>query len=281
MKLNNIILVPTDFSEVCKNAIAYAINIGEILKFNVCIYHVINKESKNLFGNGDNTEEVVKSALEDLRNEFAKQTSIQIEIAWEEGSIFDLIHVKAENIGANLIVLGTHGKVGMQKLFGSYALKVITKAQVPTVVVQKKTYPRIQRILFPVNTFTEARQKVPYAIDVSKVFDSEIVIYKEKVTSQMDMNRINIITKQIAEAFQNAGVRYSIETAEKSGESARQLVSEAVEGDIDLIMIVTEPQIGSSFFTLGPWNERIMFNEAQIPVLCINPVEHSTVYFDL
>lgn len=201
-------------------------------------------------------------------------------MAWEEGSIFELIHQKAEDIGANLIVLGTHGKVGMQKLLGSYALKVITKAQVPTIVVQKKSYSKIKRILFPVNSFTEARQKVNYAITVSKIFDSEIVIYKEKVSSQVDMNRITIITRQIAEAFQKAGIKYSIETADKTGESAKQLVSQAVEKNIDLIMIVTEPQIGSSFFTLGPWNERIMFNEAQIPVLCINPVEHSTVYFD-
>lgn len=48
-----------------------------------------------------------------------------------------------------------------------------------------------------------------------------------------------------------------------------------------MIMIVTEPQIGTNYFNLGPWNEKIMFNEAQIPVMCINPVEHGTIYFDL
>ncbi len=281
MKLNNLILVPTDFSEVCKNAISHAVKIGEILKFNVVIYHVINKDSKNLFEDSDNTEAAVSEALRKLSEEFSQQTSVKIDVAYEEGSIFDLIHTKAEEIGANLIVLGTHGKVGMQKLFGSYALKVITKAQVPTLVVQKKPYRKLERILFPVNTFTEARQKVNYAITVSKVFDSEIIIYKEKASNAADQSRINIISKQIAEAFRNEGIRYSIEDAVKGGESAKQLIATAVEQNLDLIMIVTEPQVGSSFFTLGPWNERIMFNEAQIPVLCINPVEHSTVYFDL
>ncbi|MCB0807117.1 MAG: universal stress protein [Bacteroidales bacterium] len=280
MNLNNLILVPTDFSEVCKNAVEYAIRVGEMLKFDICIYHVINKESEKQFGTDDLEGEVEKNLIS-LKDEFAAKTSLQIQYAFEEGSIFDLIHHKAEMIGANLIVLGTHGKKGMQRLFGSFALKVITRAQVPTLVVQKKPFTNVSRILFPVNTFTEARQKVNYAITTAKVFDAEIVIYKELVKDPSDRNRIEIITKQIVEAFKKEGVKYSVEMSEKAGESAKLLIAHAVEKNMDLIMIVTEPQVGSSQFSVGPWNEKIMFNEAQIPVLCINPIEHSAVYFDL
>lgn len=280
MNLNNLILVPTDFSEVCKNAVEYAIRVGEMLKFDICIYHVINKESEKQFGTDDLEGEVEKNLIS-LKDEFVAKTSLQIQYAFEEGSIFDLIHHKAEMIGANLIVLGTHGKKGMQRLFGSFALKVITRAQVPTLVVQKKPFTNVSGILFPVNTFTEARQKVNYAITTAKVFDAEIVIYKELVKDPSDRNRIEIITKQIVEAFKKEGVKYSVEMSEKAGESAKLLIAHAVEKNMDLIMIVTEPQVGSSQFSVGPWNEKIMFNEAQIPVLCINPIEHSAVYFDL
>ena len=279
MKLNNLILVPTDFSEVCKNAIDFAVKVGEMLKFDVCIYHVINKESEKLF-DGENVKELVEKNLIALQEEFAAKTSLEIQYAYEEGSIFDLIHHKAQQIGANLIVLGTHGKKGMQRLFGSFALKVITRAQVPTLVVQKKPFKSVKKFLFPVNSFTEARQKVNYAITIGKVFDAEMVIYKEKVKDSTDQNRLEIITKQIVEAFKKEGIRYSVEVAESAGESAKLLISQAVEKNMDMIMIVTEPQVGSSHFSVGPWNEKIMFNEAQIPVLCINPVEHSNVYFD-
>jgi len=96
-----------------------------------------------------------------------------------------------------------------------------------------------------------------------------------------DMNRIDIITKQIVEEFKKEGIKYTIVSAEKSGDTSKQLIGYAAANNMDLVMILTEPQIGTNYFNLGPWNEKIMFNEAQIPVMCINPVEHSQVFFGL
>jgi len=223
----------------------------------------------------------VAQKLQNIIDEFKVQYDVEIEYVYESGSIFDLIHEKAENIGANMIVLGTHGKKGMQKLFGSYALKVITQALVPTVVIQKKKFSGIENILLPINTFTEARQKVGYAKAVASRFGSTLHIYKEKVSDSAESSRIEIISKQIADEFNKTGVRFTVKTAEKGGESAKKLVEYAVESEMDMIMIVTEPQIGTNYFNLGPWNEKIMFNEAQIPVMCINPVHQGNIYFDL
>jgi hypothetical protein len=33
-------------------------------------------------------------------------------------------------------------------------------------------------------------------------------------------------------------------------------------------------------FSFSVWDERMMFNEAQIPVMCINPVEIGKYYYD-
>ncbi|MEZ5084221.1 MAG: universal stress protein [Bacteroidales bacterium] len=281
MKLNNVILVPTDFSDVCHNAIAHAVRIAETIGFKVYIYHVINKDTQAFFADDVELNAAVGQKLINIADEFKLQYSVEIETGYEEGSIFDLIHKKAEEVGANIIVLGTHGKVGMQKLFGSYALKVITQSKVPTLVVQKKGYVGFNRILFPINTFTEARQKVTNAIALASRFNSTVHIYKEKVSDPAESSRIEIISKQIIEAFKKAKVKYEVDVTEKGGESAKKLTEYAVSHNMDLIMIVTEPQMGTSYFNLGPWNERIMFNEAQIPVICINPVEHGRIYFDL
>lgn len=281
MKLNNVILVPTDFSDVCHNAIDYAVQVAADIGFKVIIYHVINKDTHALFKGEGDVGTAVAQKLKNITDEFKLQHSIEMEYLYESGSIFDLIHFKAEQVGANIIVLGTHGKKGMQKLLGSYALKVITQAQVPTIVVQKKKFKGINNILFPINSFTEARQKVGYAVSVASRFDSTIHIYKEKVSDAGEASRIEIIAKQIAEEFKKSRVRFTVTTGEKGGESARKLVEQAVEDDMDMIVIVTEPQIGTSYFNLGPWNEKIMFNEAQIPVMCVNPVQQGNVYFDL
>ena len=281
MKLNNTLLVPTDFSDVCHNAIDYAVKVAKDIGFKVVIYHVINKDTHALFKGQGEIGTAVASKLQNIIDEFKLQFDVEMEFMYESGSIFDLIHAKAEETGANMIILGTHGKKGMQHLMGSYALKVITQSQVPTVVVQKKKFGGINNILFPINSFTEARQKVGYASAIATRFGSTIHIYKERVSDAGQASRIEIIAKQIAEEFNKLGVKYTINSSEKGGESAKKLVEYAVETGMDMVAIVTEPQLGTNYFNLGPWNEKIMFNEAQIPVMCINPVQQGFIYFDL
>ncbi len=279
--LNNIILVPTDFSDVCHNAIEHAVKIAQAVNFKVLIYHVINKDSFALFKGEKDIHHAVENKLIQITQEFQKlNDGLVIDYSCEEGSIFELIHEKASKAGANFIILGTHGKKGLQHLFGSYALKVITRAEVPTLVVQKKNYFGYSRILMPINSFTEARQKVQYAISFSRRFKSTITIFKERVSDPAEMSRIDIISKQIADAFQKSGVAFEVDYADNTGDSAKIVTDYAVEKNMDLIMIVTEPQIGSLNFSLAPWSEKIIFNEAQIPVICINPVEYSQAFFD-
>ena len=281
MKLNNILLVPTDFSDVCHNAIDYAVQVAQDIHFKVVIYHVITKDTHALFNEEGDIGNVVAQKLQNIIDEFKVQYDVEMEYIYESGSIFELIHLKAAEIGANMILLGTHGKKGMQNLFGSYALKVITQAQVPTVVLQKKNFKGINNILFPINTFTEARQKVGYAKAVASRFGSTIHMYKEKVSDPGESSRIEIIAKQIGDEFNKSGIKFTVKSTDTGGESAKKLIAFAVESEMDMIMIVTEPQIGTNYFNLGPWNEKIMFNEAQIPVMCINPVQQGNVYFDL
>jgi nucleotide-binding universal stress UspA family protein len=281
MKLNNIILVPTDFSEACANAAEHAIKIAEIAKFRVILLHVINKDSYALFPDEKDVHSAIENKMKQLISELKKHVKeVEVDYMFQEGSIFDLIHEVATDIGANMILLGTHGKKGIQHLVGSYALKVITKAKVPTLVVQKKPYSGYKNILLPINSFTEPRQKVGIAISIAHRFNSTIHIFKEVLSDAGEMSRIDIITRQIADAFKKAGVSYEIIVSEKPGESAKELVEVAVQKNMDAIIIVTEPQMGTAYFSLGSWNEKILFNEAQIPVMCINPIEYGHIFFD-
>lgn len=282
MKLNNIILVPTDFSEVCHNAIDHAVKIAESqTHLKICIYHVINKGTHAYFKGVASINQAVEDKLLGLINEFQLNHKVEMEYAYEDGNIFELIHQKAEEIGANFIILGTHGKKGWQHIFGSYALKVLTKAQVPTLIIQNRKYMGYKDVLIPVNSFTEARKKVGIACRMAKRYGSKMHIYKEITSDQEEMNRINIITAQITDEFKKEGVPFVVETSEAKEDTAKGVIQHAAAQNLDLIMILTEPQIGTNYFNLGPWNEKIMFNDAQIPVLCINPVEHSKIFFSM
>ena len=52
MAKKNIILVPTDFSEVCDNAVNHGCDLAKHFEFDVYVLHVITKDTKKIHTNG-------------------------------------------------------------------------------------------------------------------------------------------------------------------------------------------------------------------------------------
>ncbi len=269
---NKSILVPTDFSEVCNNAFNHACDLAQVLNAKVYALHVITKETKSYL----DKQKLSKEELEDrLRNYvLGKKAEFEIETDYilKEGSIFEEIGNVSKYVNAGFVVLGTHGKVGFQRLTGSYALKVINNTDVPTIVVQKKT-PRsggYKKIVFPIRAFGEDRQKVNYAITLAQNFDAEIHLFPKMEQDKFAKTKILGITKQIMSIFEEEGIKYCKKIPEeRAGNFAKQVIDYAVVNDADLIMIVTGNNPALPMFDSA--EEQIIFNTSQIPVMCINP----------
>jgi nucleotide-binding universal stress UspA family protein len=277
---NNVILVPTDFTPVGQNAIDHAVKAAEILKFKIVILHVINRETKTRFGKKD-TGLAVDKQLKEIVKDIKSHSKVKVDFLYREGSIFDVIHEVATELKANMMILGTHGKKGLQHLIGSYALKVITQSPVPVIVVQKRqiTDHGYKKIVFPIGLYTESRQQVFYAIVTSLLFKSEILIFKQTSKEVADTNKLNIITSQIEEEFNKHGVKYSVTEAPTYAHFASQLFDFAVSNSADMMMMMTDSNIENPSFDNSTWSEKLIFNLAQIPVLCINPVYLGQIYF--
>jgi len=279
---NNIILVPTDFTPVGENAIAHAVKAGELLNFKVVILHVINRETRSSFGK-EKASLVVENKLKEIVKGIKSKSKIDVDFLYREGSIFDVIHEVASELKASIMILGTHGKKGLQHLVGSYAMKVITQSPVPVIVVQKRQISEhgYKKIVFPIGLYTESRQQVFYAIISSLLFKSELLIFKQTSKQVADSTKLNIITSQIEEEFKKNGVKYTISEAEKHANFAGQLLDFAVSESADLLMMMTDSNIENPSFDNSSWSEKLIFNLAQIPVLSINPVYLGQIYFTL
>jgi nucleotide-binding universal stress UspA family protein len=278
---NNIVLVPTDFSLVGDNAIEHAVTVAGVLKFKVVVLHVINRETRSKLGD-EKAVKAVEDKLKAIVKNIKSKSKVKAEYLFREGSIFDVIHEVASEIKANLMILGTHGKKGIQHITGSYAMKVITQSPVPVIVVQKrKINPNgYEKIIFPISLYTEARQQVFYAIVNSILFKSKILIYKQKSTDPGEISQLDIITKQIEEEFQKNKVNYTISQADSTRNFTAQLFDYAVSTSADMIMMMTDSNIGSNFDT-SSWSEKMIYNVAQIPVFSINPVYLGQIYYEL
>jgi len=91
---------------------------------------------------------------------------------------------------------------------------------------------------------------------------------------------LKIITNQIIQEFDKQGVNYELTISEKGSNFSKQVISYAVENKADLITAMTKRDQYLPEYSFEPWSEKMMFNSAQIPVMCINPIELGTYYYE-
>lgn len=266
-QVNNIILVPTDFTPVTENAIHQACQTAKVINSKVCLLHVIDSTTKSNLKKEQLDNTSIDSRLKTLAAEFSQQHNVEIVTMSREGSIFTDIADVAKEIGAKLIFLGTHGKTNLeQKLTGSYALKVVTSSDVPTVVVQKRAFEGPSRkIVLPITSDAGPWEKTKWATYIAQNLKSVIHIY------QLPGAGISEAVKTITSHFDKNEVKYILKIAEKSTDFSNQVMDYAVANNADMIMIMTNPEKGLSTFILGSYDEEMIFNAPQIPVMCINP----------
>ena len=266
--MKNLILVPTDFSEVCDNAIHHAAQAANFLNYKILLLHVIDKNTNEYLRNEGKDEAHINDLLNEKADNVKAKENLEVKTKAVAGDIFTTIGEVAKSEGANLVFLGTHGKEGMQKLTGSYAQKVITSSPSPVIVVQKKAFEKgFREIVLPITNEAGPWEKTKWAVFMAKEFGATIHVYQIGGASK----GVEDAAQRIASYLDKNGVNHTLDVADKSGHFTRQVIDYATAQNADMIMIMTNPDSSFKRFILGSYDEDIIFNGSQIPVMCINP----------
>jgi universal stress protein A len=140
-------LVPLDFSEYANLALDYAIGLAKKLQVRLTLLHVIHELP---IGVGDMATALPASYLEDLEagvkqrlEEYcqqAQEAGLEVDLVIEHNVPFQGIVDIARQHNVDLIVIGTHGRTGLQHvLLGSVAEKVVRLAPCPVLVTRGST----------------------------------------------------------------------------------------------------------------------------------------------
>ena len=113
-----LIVVPWDFTHVAEHALAHAIKISRMVGNDICLLHIVDT------GINTKNEAEKKDKLRQITEETNKKFNVPVSYHIAKGSIFSAIAKYANEKEASLVVMGTHGMKGMQKLTGSWALKM-------------------------------------------------------------------------------------------------------------------------------------------------------------
>ncbi len=261
-----LIVVPWDFTHVAEHALAHAAKIGRMVGNDICLLHIVDPSIKA------RAEGEKRTLLQHLASENSRKYNITVLSHVSKGSIFTAIADFANSKEASLVVMGTHGMKGMQKLTGSWALKVIVKSKVPFIVVQEPPadQERYHNIVFPVDFRVENKEKMGMAIFMGKYFDSKVHILKTVTTDKSLITKTNInLNFAIKYLIQN-NIEYEIHEVPR-GKLAQRTIDFAHKIKADLILIMTTKNITMADYVLGASEQYIIANSSRIPVCCVNP----------
>jgi nucleotide-binding universal stress UspA family protein len=259
------IVVTWDFTEMSDYAATHAVKLAQHLKCNIVLLHIIKKESDRL-----EVEEKLQAEAQKIFDAYEIMPAIKVIM----GDIFHSIgdYTSDSENDVNLVVMGTHGMRGMQKITGSWALKVISSSIVPFVVVQDMPQEKkLTDVVFPLDFKAENKEKLVWAIYLAQYFTLKIHIFKEPIEDDYYLKKINnnlIFAKKYLAKY---GIDYEIHTAKSKGHFENQLIDFALEINADLILVMTTKNIGLADYVFGASEQTIIANNAKVPIMCVNP----------
>jgi nucleotide-binding universal stress UspA family protein len=262
-KLERPIIVPWDFSQVAENAFQHAVNISKKVNRDILLLHVVH-EAKHV----DSKKGELKASADKLGKEYGKKPHVEV----LAGSIFHAIGDLAKELKAEMIVMGTHGMKGAQKLFGSKALKVVVSSRIPFLVVQDKPLKdNFDTILLPIDFKTENKEKANWIYYLSRNFGAKIIILKSAARDKGFKRKILSNIRYVETYLKGHDVSYEIVTSPGKQSFKKEIVEFAKGHDADLILVMATRGIRWVDYMLGAPEQYLLANPENLPVMCMNP----------
>ncbi len=264
---NNVIVVTWDFTHVSDYALAHAVKIAYIMRYEIKLLHIVEP------GADPGKIETARRKMAEVCNDTLKHDGIVCKVVVKEGSLFSAISDYATQSNTQLVVMGTHGIKGTQKLFGSKALKVVIGSNTPFIVVQTKPTQntKISNVVFPIDFKSENKEKLQWAIYIGRNFQSKVHLFKYPVSDSDLQKKVNTNLNFAIRFLKQNNIDYEIHTAPKSGSFARATIRFSEKINADLIIVMTTKHITIFDYMFGADEQEIIANSAKIPVMCVNP----------
>ena len=272
----NKIVVAIDFSDCSINAFLHALSIAEHCTSELILLWVekaANDKDKYENRSFDPTLDVQK-AFEDLIAKYQPEHP-DVKMSWKirRGKIYKEVTEEAKSLKAMLIVTGTHGASGFEEFWiGSNANKIVSSSKCPVITIRGgiNIQRPLKRIVIPIDSAEETRQKSSFTGYIAKRHHAEVFILKVYTSKLKTMRqKVDIYAAQVAGYFDEEQVKYHMDhvVCENISDAT---IEYAKKVDANLIGIMTEQETTTANIFLGPYAHQTV-NHSPFPVLSIHP----------
>ncbi|MEZ4701567.1 MAG: universal stress protein [Rhodothermales bacterium] len=290
------IVCPTDFSSSAAHALSHAAFLARVYGARLHVLHVVELPALSMphiredyfVEHKKKAEAAIVNALsgEDLAGVAVERIVVPGPEATPAGPA---IVEYARQHDADLIVIGTHGRRGMRRLFmGSVAEEVVREAPCPVLTVRAEAddaFPArpVRRILAPLDFSAHSERALLYATELAALYHARLVLlhvlYEPIPRSLYGMaldpgygilQEVETWVNQKmaeAEAFvRKAGIE--VETHIEKGHPADRILDFASRSDIDVLVMASHGLTGLDRFVFGNVAEKVI-REAPAPVFVL------------
>ncbi|MGA7366687.1 MAG: universal stress protein [Candidatus Sulfotelmatobacter sp.] len=259
-----VILCPIDFSEFSTRAYHYAASLAEHYRAKLAAQHIVEFSrypyAEYVASTGDYAEfcRGLRDGGRQKLREFVKahtRGKFQPEIEVHDGAAADCILAFAQERKADLIVMGTHGRRGFDRLvLGSVTNRVMRRAPCPVLAIshlpnesanedgEQRQAHYLSRILFCTDFSENSERALSYAISVTEEYDAELILLHvlEQAPSLAAKTKAAIATatekldKLIPQAKRKT---LKIKTVVRTGKPYQQIIQLVKEAQIDTVVM--------------------------------------------
>lgn len=273
------ILVAIDFSRCSIHALEYAIVLANKIKANITLVWVDNTQTDEsvYIRSAEGSRKEIASNFDELIEKYGPNLAHgELSYKIRKGKVHIEVANQAKYSDSMLVVAGTHGVTGFEEFWiGSNAYRIVTYAPCPVITVRTgyKFKPDIAKIVLPIDSTLETRQKVPFAAKIAAYFGAEIHILSLYSTSIKAVRyKVENYSKQVQKYLEEENVKHVV--AQREAENiTKSTIQYATEMDADVIAIMTEQETTTANLFLGAYAQQ-MVNHAPIPVLSIHAKEY-------
>jgi nucleotide-binding universal stress UspA family protein len=207
------IIYPTDFSDTAKIALPYALELARKTGAAVHIIHAIEEPYDFAPMVQDVKKEVnrkvevlLRDMVEDIRKE-QKYQEVDIQTHIKTGRSRYAIMDEARNLPADLIVMGTKGRTGLEKIFlGSTAAELIQHTSTPVwAIPEEASYADIEQIFFATDYNEGDLEALQYVAGLAQLIEAKITVFHTSKERDLHSEALfrgfrELVNEKIAEA---------------------------------------------------------------------------------
>jgi nucleotide-binding universal stress UspA family protein len=257
----SLILCPIDFSEFSAMAYRHALSVAEHYHAKVVALHVVELRKypfADYVGYEADFAKLCRALVEGgevkLRDFVQKYSDerLQPQLVVDCGNASDYILSFAQNHNVELMVMGTHGRRGFDRLvLGSTADRVMRKACCPVLVISKQPHGslatedrhahHLSRILYCTDFSENSERALSYAISTTDEYDAELTLLHviERALGLTKKDELTAICTKKLDALiaSETRKRLKTKTVVRLGTPYKEVVQFASEMRIDMIVM--------------------------------------------